>query len=138
MTSAEPGRPVTATVLLGLLGLQGATAICLAALSLISALALWLNRSRGEFADLAALVSALLAAVALLAAALAVLGWLALRRRGRVAVPLTLALHALPLLVVLGLTPVRGIVAPALLAALLWAALGAGLALAAATRTWLR
>ena len=145
MTTAQPlagpsSRPVTVTVLTLLLILQAATALALAGLSIVTAIAGWVSRGRtgSGFADLAAVIAGMMAVFAIAVLALAVLAWMALRGRRAAARWLSPAVFVMPLLGVVLVFLVRSPSAPALVVAVLWAVLGAWLSLSRSTGNWLQ
>jgi len=133
-------RPATVTTLSLLLVLQAATAFSLAGLAIVTGVAGWVTRGRtgNGFADLAAVISGMVAVFAIAVLAVAVLAWMALRARRAVARWLSLAVFAMPLLGVVLVSLVRSPAVPALLVAALWAGLGAWLSLAGSTWNWIR
>ena len=136
----DPPRPVTVTALNLLLILQAATAFSLAGLSIVTGIASWVARGQAGngFADLAAVIAALMAVFAIVVLAVAVLAWMALRGRRSVARWLSLAVFATPLVGVALVSTVRSPSVPALLVALLWVGLGAWLSLSRSTWNWLQ
>lgn len=132
-------RPATVRALSALLLVETATAAILAALALIATGITWLNRTSGDWSDLAIVVLLLIAAGAAIIGTLDLLAWLAVRSRRRTpATVLALLAHLLPPLALswLGAREVSGRT-PTLLAVALLAVVGSVLTLAPATRAWL-
>lgn len=132
-------RPATVRALSALLLVETATAMILAGLALIGAGITWLNRTSGDWSDLAIAVLLLVAAGAGVVGVIDLTAWLALRARRRTsATVLSLLAHLLPPLALtwLGARDVSGRTATLLAVAVL-AVLGTALTVAPSTRAWL-
>lgn len=138
-TGSARTRPATVRALSVLLLVETAIAVILAGLAVIAAAITWLNRTSGDWSDLALAVLLVVAAGAGVVGAIDLTAWLALRARRRTpATALSLLAHLLPPLALtwLGARDVSGRIVTLVAAAAL-AVLGTALTVAPSTRAWL-
>jgi hypothetical protein len=137
MAAAAP-RPEVVRVLSAFLLLQAAVGLALALLSLVAlVVSRWSDRL-AAWADLVLVVLMLSAVAGLITAAPAMVAWVLVRRRRAGAVPVAVLAHLVPVVLVLWFAAHAVGQGPTVAAVVAFAAAGILLALAPATRAWLR
>jgi hypothetical protein len=120
-----------------LLVLETATYASLTVFALVAAAIGYAARDKGGFGDIAAVLSVIVALIAVVLALLTFATWMSLRRGNPAALPLTIVAHAVPAVGLLLLRSSRGTLLGLTLAWTVVAVLGIALAVVPQTRRWL-